>query len=40
MGGARNDIFYLEPELKKKISGAGAVEKWLGSATLHTSLKE
>ena len=31
-------MFYLEPESKKKISGAGAEEKWLGSATLVESL--
>ena len=31
-------MFYLEPEPKKKISGAGAEEKWLGSATLVESL--
>ena len=35
MGGAKADVFNLEPELRKKISGAGAEEKWLGSATLH-----
>ena len=33
MGGAGAEIFYLEPEPKKKISGAGAEEKWFGSAT-------
>ena len=34
MGGAGADIFNLEPEPKKKISRAGAEEKWLGSALL------
>ena len=36
MGGAGADIFYLElePEPNQKISGAGAKEKWFGSATL------
>ena len=34
-GGAGVEIFYLEPEPKKQISGAGAEAKWLGSATLH-----
>ena len=27
-------MFYLEPEPKKKISVAGAEEKWFGFATL------
>ena len=31
MGGAGADILYSEP---KKKSGAGAEDKWLGSATL------
>ena len=31
LGGAGAKMFYLEP--KKKISGAGAEEKWFGSAT-------
>ena len=36
VGGARTETFYLEPvpESNKKMSGAGAKEKWLGSATL------
>ena len=33
-GGAGVEIFYLEPEPKKQISGAGAEEKGFGSATL------
>ena len=37
MGGAGADIFYLEPE-PKKISGAGAEENWLGSASLTTPI--
>ena len=32
--GAEADIFYLEPEPNKKISGAGAKKKWLSSAIL------
>ena len=37
MGGAGADIFYLEPE-PKKISGAGAEAKCVGSATLCTGI--
>ena len=33
MGRDGAEFFYLEPEPKKKISGAGAEEEWLGSAT-------
>ena len=34
VGRAGAKIFYLELEPNKKISGAGAEEKWLGSSTL------
>ena len=33
VGGAGAKILYLEPESNKKISRAGAEDKWLGSAT-------
>ena len=34
IGGAGAKFVYLEPEPKKKMSGAGAEEKWFVSATL------
>ena len=34
MGGAGADIIYLPGAGAEKISGTGAEEKWLGSATL------